>query len=306
MSVPVTNHPPVHAMTVDVEEYFQVSAFDTVVDRDSWIRRPTRVARSVDLLLGMLSNHGIRATFFVLGWIAEHRPEVVRAIAREGHEIASHGYGHERVARLSPEAFEADVVLARRWLEDVSAQRVRGYRAPSFSITRETTWVYPILEAAGYEYSSSVAPVRHDHYGIPDAPRYAHQPSDGDVLEIPVSSVRVAGRNVVAGGGGWFRLYPYWLSRSFVKRIEVIDDRSAIFYTHPWEFDPEQPRIADLDRRTRFRHYLNLDKTARRFDCLLRDFRWSTVADVFIDGRNERSPPIPATPSTRPRIDVPV
>lgn len=272
-----------NALTVDVEDYFQVSAFAPYIDRSEWETRECRVARNVERILALLDEHHVKATFFTLGWIAERHPGVVREIVSNGHELASHGYGHQRANRLSREAFAEDVLRAKGILEDLSGQEVKGYRAPSFSIDASNRhWAFEILARAGHRYSSSVYPVRHDHYGMPEAPRFAHVPHAG-VLEIPPTTVRVFLRNWPASGGGYFRLMPYAISRRLIAHVNEIEDQPAVFYFHPWEIDPAQPRIPGIDAKTRFRHYLNLSRMERRLARLLSDFRWDRMDRVFLD-----------------------
>ncbi|NMG75987.1 XrtA system polysaccharide deacetylase [Aromatoleum diolicum] len=270
----------VNALTIDVEDYFQVSALAPHFPRSDWEQVPCRVERNVDLILGLLDEHGATATFFTLGWIAERYPQLVRRIAESGHEIASHGYGHERASTQSRELFLADIVLAKAVLEDIAGQRIIGYRAPSFSIGKGNLWAHDCIAQAGYVYSSSVYPVRHDHYGMPDAPRFPYRLESG-LLEVPVTTMRWLGRNWPAGGGGYFRLLPYAVSRWQIGRVNRADGRAAIFYFHPWEVDPEQPRVRDATARTRFRHYVNLARTEGRLRCLLRDFVWGRADHVF-------------------------
>lgn len=271
----------VDAMTVDVEDYFQVSALECAIPRASWDDMECRVERNVDRLLSMFHEHKARATFFTLGWVAERYPQAIRRIVSNGHELASHGYDHQRANRQTRSAFCADVGRAKRILEDVSGTSVQGYRAPSFSFDHTNPWVFESLARAGYRYSSSVYPVRHDHYGMPDAPRFPYRPSDGSLSEIPISTLRIGNRNVPIGGGGYFRLLPYAISQLALERFHARERRPAVFYLHPWEIDPDQPRIAGIGRKSRFRHYLNLRKTEPRLKRLLEDFRWESVANVF-------------------------
>jgi polysaccharide deacetylase family protein (PEP-CTERM system associated) len=270
----------VNALTIDVEDYFQVSAFAPVIDRASWDTRECRVERNVGRLLDLLAAHRAHATFFTLGWIADRYPQLVQRIAAEGHELASHGYGHQRASEQSRDEFLRDVRRAKAVLEDLSGRRVQGYRAPSFSIGADNPWAFDALVESGHRYSSSVYPVQHDHYGMPDAPRFPYEPRPG-LIEIPVTTTRMLGRNLPAGGGGYFRLAPYALSRWALRRVNALDGRPAIFYCHPWEIDPEQPRLPGTTLKTRFRHYVNLHKTEPRLDRLLRDFRWGRVDEVF-------------------------
>ncbi|MCL2345573.1 MAG: DUF3473 domain-containing protein, partial [Desulfobulbus sp.] len=221
------------------------------------------------------------ATFFTLGWIAERHPGMVRRIAAAGHEIASHGYGHERASDQTPDSFYADIHVAKLLLEDLAGCEVRGYRAPSFSIGEKNPWAFECLERAGYRYSSSIYPIRHDHYGMPDAPRHAHR--IGQLIEIPPTTLRFFNRNWPASGGGYFRLLPYPLSRWMIRRVNDVDRLPAVFYFHPWEIDVEQPRIAGIDAKTRFRHYLNIERMEPRLHRLLADFSWGRMDDLFLD-----------------------
>jgi polysaccharide deacetylase family protein (PEP-CTERM system associated) len=265
---------------VDVEDYFQVSALAPLIHRSSWDERECRVERNVERLLQLFAHRQAYATFFTLGWVAERYPRLIRSIVAAGHELASHGYGHLRASEQRPQDFRQDVQRAKQLLEDLGGRPVLGYRAPSFSIGHSNPWAFDALLESGYRYSSSIYPVRHDHYGMPDAPRFPYEVRPG-LTEIPVTTARVLGRNLPAGGGGYFRLAPYGLSRWALRRVNNIDRRPAIFYFHPWEIDPEQPRIPGTSLKTRFRHYVNLDKTESRLDRLLRDFRWGRVDEVF-------------------------
>ena len=269
-----------NALSVDVEDYFQVSALAPHIDRSSWDQRPCRVERNVERLLGMFADRGARATFFTLGWVAERYPQLVRDIVAGGHELASHGYGHLRASDQSPEEFRQDITRAKSLLEDIGGRPVVGYRAPSFSIGDSNPWSFDVLLDAGYRYSSSVYPVRHDHYGMPDAPRFPYDARPG-LVEIPLTTTQMLRRNLPAGGGGYFRLAPYALSRWAIRRVNRIDRRPAIFYFHPWEIDPEQPRVQGTSLKTRFRHYVNLGKTEGRLERLLTDFRWGRMDQVF-------------------------
>jgi polysaccharide deacetylase family protein (PEP-CTERM system associated) len=271
-------------MTVDVEDYFQVSALAPHIARSEWERMPCRIERNVERILDLLAGAAARATFFTLGWIAERYPELVRRIAAAGHEIASHGCEHRRASDQTEHEFHADIRRAKALLEDIIGAEVKGYRAPSFSIGAATPWAFDCIAAAGYRYSSSVYPVRHDHYGAPDAPRFAYRPLAG-LLEIPVSTARLARRNLPAGGGGYFRLFPYALSRSLIRSVNRDDRQAAIFDLHPWELDADQPRIAGAGLKTRFRHYLNLHRTEGRLRQLLQDFRWGRMDSVFLEER---------------------
>jgi polysaccharide deacetylase family protein (PEP-CTERM system associated) len=270
-----------NALTIDVEDYFQVSAFAPYIARGDWERRECRVERNIERILALLARHEAKATFFALGWIAERYPQMIRTIVAQGHELASHGYGHERASELSPAAFSADIERAKGILEDLGGTAVAGYRAPSFSIDARNLWAFDCLGRAGYRYSSSVYPIRHDHYGMPEAPRFAH-PVAGGLIEIPVTTVRVLNRNLPASGGGYFRLLPYALSRWMLRRVNADEGEAAIFYFHPWEIDVDQPRVAGIDARTRFRHYVNLGRMEGRLERLLGDFRWGRMDDIFM------------------------
>lgn len=272
---------PVNAFTVDVEDYFQVSALAPYIPRADWDSVPCRVERNVDKILGLLDETDARATFFTLGWVAERYPGIVRRIADGGHEIASHGYAHYRASEQTPEAFRADIQLAKAVLEDVAGVEVKGYRAPSFSIGEANTWAFDCIAECGYRYSSSVYPIRHDHYGMPNAPRFPFQPRDG-LLEVPMTTVRLLNANLPSSGGGYFRLMPYPLTRWMIQRVNAAEGKSAIFYFHPWEIDPEQPRVPGVDLKTRFRHYVNLSRTEERLRRLLTDFAWDRVDSVFL------------------------
>src|SRR5258705_5142864 len=249
----------VNALTIDVEDYFQVSALAPYIPRSQWEAIPCRIEQNIARILEMLDEHKVKATFFTLGWVAERYPELVRRLAADGHEVASHGYAHERATNQSPDAFLADIRLAKMVLEDITGSEAKGYRAPSFSVGAANLWAPACIEQAGYLYSSSVYPIAHDHYGMPDSPRFAHV-SFGKLLEIPLSTVRVFRKNLPAAGGGYFRLLPYSISRWCIQRVNGIDKQPAIFYFHPWEIDPEQPRVPGVSAKTRFRHYLNLDR----------------------------------------------
>jgi len=272
-----------NALTVDVEDYFQVSAFAPYINRADWPSLPCRIERNVDRILGLLARHGVHGTFFTLGWIAERYPALVRRIVCEGHELASHGYAHLRASEQTPAEFRHDITLSKNLLEQLAGRAVLGYRAPSFSIGAANLWALDCLQEAGYRYSSSIYPVRHDHYGMPGAPRFAWRPRGSDgLLELPVSTVRLCGRNLPAGGGGFFRLWPYAVSRWALRRINSGDGQAGIFYFHPWELDPDQPLPQGVDLKTRLRHTLNLRRTEARLERLLGDFRWGRIDHIFL------------------------
>ncbi|HAL39703.1 MAG TPA: polysaccharide deacetylase family protein [Polaromonas sp.] len=271
-----------NALTIDVEDYFQVSAFAPHIARSEWNTRECRVERNVNSILEMLACRDTKATFFTLGWIAERYPQLVRQIVKEGHELASHGYGHERASEQTEEAFFADIHLAKIVLEDLAGSEVNGYRAPSFSIGTGNLWAFDCLARAGYRYSSSIYPIRHDHYGMPNSPRFAYEVRPG-LMEIPITTLRVFNRNLPSSGGGYFRLLPYTLSRWMLGRVNGHDREAGIFYFHPWEIDTGQPRIAGISRKTRFRHYVNIDRMQGRLNQLLDDFKWGRMDHIFLD-----------------------
>lgn len=278
----------VNAMSVDVEDYFQVSAFEPYVERDKWNTLPCRVEANIEKVLALFSLHQVQATFFTLGWVADRYPAIVRKIVDSGHELASHGWEHKRVSTQSPAEFQEDVSRTRKLLEDVGGQAVKGYRAASYSIGTEESWAWNELAQAGYQYSSSIVPIKHDHYGIPDAPRFAFQPAGSTLLEVPITTVSVVGKNLNCGGGGWFRLFPYAFSKWALNHVNSKEQQAGIFYFHPWEIDPDQPRIEGLSTKTKFRHYLNLDRTHGRLDRLLTDFRWGRMDEIFLSKEAQR------------------
>jgi polysaccharide deacetylase family protein (PEP-CTERM system associated) len=274
----------VNAMTCDVEDYFQVSAFAPFIPRDSWHARECRVEANMERILALFGEAGIKATFFTLGWIAERYPHVVRAIVDGGHELASHGYSHLRASEQGRTEFTQDIRRSKRLLEDIGGAEVVGYRAPSFSIGEANLWALDALLEAGYRYSSSIYPISHDHYGMPAAPRFAFYPNGPDgLLEVPITTVRLMQRNLPAGGGGYFRLLPYSLSRWMVDRVNKVDRESAIFYFHPWEMDPAQPRPEGLSAKARFRHYINIGRMEDRVRQLTRDFAWDRMDRIFLN-----------------------
>ncbi|MCF1182004.1 DUF3473 domain-containing protein [Marichromatium gracile] len=275
-----------NAMTIDVEDYFQVSAFERHIARADWEQIPCRIERNMDRILELLERHATRATFFTLGWIAERHPRVVRELVAAGHELACHGLAHVRVTQQTPASFREDVRRSKALLEDIGGVEVRGYRAASYSIDRDNQrWAHETLYDCGYRYSSSVYPVRHDLYGIPEAPRFAYRPLAGveDFVEIPITTSTLFGRRLPSGGGGFFRLYPYAFSRQAIRRINRREGAAAIFYFHPWEIDPDQPRVGGIPPRTRVRHYLNLARTEARLERLLQDFHWGRMDQVFLE-----------------------
>lgn len=284
--VPVTltrrNDRAVNAMSVDMEEHFQVQALACKVSRNDWGSRDSRVELSGNRVLDLFAAHDVKATFFTLGWIAERHPHLVKRIVSEGHELASHGYQHIRVDQQAPEEFREDIRRTKAILEDIGGVPVRGYRAATFSIGRTNLWAFTVLAEEGYRYSSSVNPIRHDNYGMEEAPRTAFYPVGANgVIEYPISTVRFGNRNFPCGGGGFFRLLPYPVSRWAIDHVNTVDRTPTIFYFHPWEIDADQPREQGLPFKSRFRHYLNLDRMERRLARLSQDFAWDRVDRVF-------------------------
>ncbi|MBW6496309.1 MAG: DUF3473 domain-containing protein [Burkholderiaceae bacterium] len=278
----------VNAFTVDVEDYFQVAAFADVIERSSWDSRECRVEANVERLLELLAARGVHATFFTLGWIAERYPALVRRIVTGGHELANHGHEHRMVSEQTPEEFRADLARAKATLEDIGGAAVKGYRAPSFSIGAQNMWAHDMVAETGHRYSSSIYPVKTDLYGSPDAPRFAYRAANG-LLEIPPTSLRAFGRNFPASGGGYFRLLPYQVSRRCFMHVNHAESQPAMFYCHPWEIDPGQPRVAGARLKSRLRHYLNLQRTFGRIERLLTDFAWDRVDRVFGEQLGARS-----------------
>ena len=271
-----------NALSIDVEEYFQVSAFESVIPRDDWQNWPSRVAEQTHRLLDLFDTTDVKATFFTLGWVAERHPGLIRRIIDDGHELACHGYEHVRITAQTPATFREDLRKTKTILEDIAGRQVNGFRAASFSINRDNEWAFTEIEAAGFEYSSSIYPVKHDLYGIPDAPRVPHRaPGCERLFEIPVTTARFGARNVPAGGGGYFRLLPYTLSRALISRVNLKEAQPANMYFHPWEFDPGQPRPKGAKFKARFRHYLNQDRAFPRLQRLLSDFEWGSFEKVY-------------------------
>jgi polysaccharide deacetylase family protein (PEP-CTERM system associated) len=289
-----TNRSTTHFFTVDVEEYFQVKALESVVSRDQWLTRPSRVTRSVEILLAMLDRRGARGTFFVLGWVARHRPEVVRLIVDAGHEIASHGFFHERVTAQNPTSFREDIRSSKRVLEDVSGTDVVGYRAPSFSIIPGYEWAFDALIEEGYLYDSSLFPIRRRGYGYASAPRVPHRihRAAGELVEFPLATTRFMNVSVPAAGGGYLRQFPLGvIQRAFREATER--GESATFYIHPWELDPDQPRLP-VSRINRIRHYRGLGSARDRIERLLEEFRFDTIASQLSRFAGDEKPTLTA------------
>ena len=270
-----------NALSIDVEDYFQVQAFADVIPREEWDRLPRRVERNTDRILDLLGESGTKATFFTLGWVAERHPRLVRRMAEEGHEVASHGFEHRRADSQTADEFRADIVRTKRLLEDVGGAPVRGYRAATFSIGPKNWWAYEVLADAGYAYSSSLFPIAHDLYGTPDASRTPFREARSGLAELPLTTARLFGRNFPCAGGGYFRLLPYAYSRWTMRRVNRVEGMPCIFYLHPWEIDPEQPRQERAPLKSRLRHYTNLGATEGRLRRLLADFRWGRVDRAF-------------------------
>lgn len=259
-------------LTIDVEDYFQVSAFEKNINVDQWEGLESRVVSNTDCILETLDEFGVKATFFIVGWVAEKYPELVRSIRRRGHPIGCHSYLHQKVYTLTPAAFREDTYKAKSLLEDIAGQPVLGYRAPSYSITRKSLWALEILADLGFTYDSSIFPIVHDNYGIPHSPRFPYPHQHVNLYEYPISTAMILGRTVPVSGGGYFRLFPYWFTRWALDSINTKEGQPFVFYLHPWEVDPDQPRIEHASLLSRFRHYNNLAKTQKRFKRLLKDF----------------------------------
>ncbi len=272
MIQPLTNY-----LTVDVEDYFQVAAFEKVIAPDDWDQYACRVVENVHAILDLFAAHEVKATFFIVGWIAERYPDLVLAIDGQGHEIGCHSYWHRKIYDLTPEEFRQDTNQAKKILEQIIGRPVNGFRAPSYSITGQSLWALDILAELGFRYDSSIFPVYHDNYGIPDAPRFPYRLEKQGLMEYPISTGKFPGLNLPIAGGGYFRLFPYWFTRMALRRINKKEQQPFIFYFHPWEIDPGQPHVEGAGAKSRFRHYLNLDKTKDRLTCLLRDFDFGPI-----------------------------
>jgi len=276
-----------NALSVDVEDWFQVGAFENVISRSDWDACDCRVERNTDALLAMFEAAGIKATFFTLGWVAERYPALIGRIADAGHELGNHGQNHDRVFTFTPQQFAADLERSRKAIEDAAGVAVRGYRAPSFSINPHTPWAHEVMAEQGYSYSSSINPIKHDHYGWPDAPRFAFHPlPDSELVEIPVTTAMLGKKRIAAGGGGFFRLLPYSYSRWAIRQVNA-DARPGIIYFHPWEIDPDQPRVANAPIKSKLRHYTNLDAMAGKLKRLMADFKWDRL-DRIVESEKAR------------------
>lgn len=269
-----------NAMTVDVEDYFQVSAFDGVINKSDWDSISLRVGDNTHRLLDLFAKQNVKSTFFTLGWVAKRCPDVIKRIVAEGHELASHGLAHQRVTTMNEQQFVADVTESKNILEDISGQPIIGYRAPSFSVNDSNTWVYPHLVELGFKYSSSTYPIEHDLYGVPNWPRFKYERPEG-IIEIPIPTLRKDNKNTGIGGGGYFRLYPYWLSKRRIERYMREESAPYSFYFHPWEIDDDQPRIDNAPWKSKFRHYVNLARMEGKIAQLTRDYKWSTMRQAY-------------------------
>ena len=269
------------AMTVDVEDYFHVSAFEKNIKSDDWDSLPLRVERNTYRLLELFEQHQAKATFFTLGWVAKRCPQLIRTIVEQGHELASHGYNHQRAVNMTPTQFKQDVLTSKQLLEDTGGVGIIGYRAPSFSFNEQNQWAYQVLKELGFVYSSSTYPIEHDLYGVPNWPRFKHL-RDEDILEIPIPTLHKNGSNIGIGGGGYFRLYPYAFSKRRIDKYLAQENSPYSFYFHPWEIDPEQPRIDGASFRSKVRHYINLSRMEAKIIRLLQDYQWSTMQAVYL------------------------
>ncbi|WP_050898276.1 XrtA system polysaccharide deacetylase [Marinobacter manganoxydans] len=275
---------PLHAMSIDVEDYFHVAALSGVISAEQWGSLPSRVEQNTERLLELFDNHNVKATFFVLGWVADRFPQLIRKLADHGHEIASHGYSHQLIYNQSQETFREETLRSKKLLEDIIGLEVNGYRAASYSITKDSLWALDILSEAGFTWDSSIFPIRHDRYGIPGSPSvpYSIETANGNIMrEFPLTTASVMGMAIPAAGGGYFRQFPYPVFRYLFRNASGFGDRPQMFYLHPWEIDPDQPRYSDASWFSRFRHYTNLDRCYDRLERLLQDFRFGTVSESY-------------------------
>ncbi|RPH22333.1 MAG: DUF3473 domain-containing protein [Alteromonadaceae bacterium TMED7] len=269
-----------NAMTVDVEDYFQVSAFENVFTQKEWDKAPLRVDHNTNRLLDLFAEHEVKATFFTLAWVAQKCPSLIKRIVSEGHELASHGLAHRRVTTMSPEEFRKDVSESKTILEDIGGVAINGYRAPSFSINRDNEWAFEIVKEVGFLYSSSTYPIEHDLYGVPDWPRFKYQRIEG-LWELPIPTIRKSGKNVGIGGGGFFRLYPYWYSKKRIDTFFASESAPYNFYFHPWEIDQQHPQVKGAQFKSKFRHFVNLKKMESKIVRLLEDYNWTTMSSAY-------------------------
>ena len=272
-----------NAMSVDVEEYYQVSAFEPLIDRSQWPQWPSRVVETTERILQLFSNANIKATFFTLASVAQEHPQLIAKIVSEGHELASHGMSHYRITQQSQKEFLEDCSSAKKLLEDISGLEVVGYRAASYSLVEETIWAHDLLAEAGYKYSSSTYPIHHDLYGIPNGSRFTYKVSEQtDLLEIPLTTAKISGQNIPLGGGGYFRLMPYALYKKLLSSYHKNENKPSLFYFHPWEIDAKQPRPDKIPLKTRFRHYTNLARMEKKLEKLVHDFKWNRMDKIFL------------------------
>jgi polysaccharide deacetylase family protein (PEP-CTERM system associated) len=267
-------------LTIDIEDYFQVSAFEDIVSKDDWDSYPSRVVPNTSKILSLLDTRNVKATFFILGWTAQKYPDLVKNIFYKGHEVACHGYYHRLIYELTPDEFREDTRKAKNILEQITGTKIIGYRAPSYSITKRTPWAHEILAELGFQYDSSIFPIHHDRYGMPDAPRFSYRVPNLELTEYPLSTFLFFTKKVPVAGGGYFRLFPYWFSKMALQNINQRERQPFIFYFHPWEIDPEQPRMRRAKHLSRFRHYINLDKTYGRLQKLIHDFSFGRITDL--------------------------
>jgi len=283
----ISHHPsamsqqPTNYLTIDVEDYFQVAAFEDIVSLDSWDNYESRVKTNTRRILDLFATHNVKATFFILGWTAERYPDLVKEIHRQGHEIGCHSYWHRKIYELTPDEFREDTKRAKSLLEDIIDKQVLGFRAPSYTITNKSLWALDILQELGFKYDSSIFPIYHDNYGIPDAPRFEYKLPEHDMMEYPISTSLFLGRKIPVAGGGYFRIFPYWFTKMALKKINVKENKPFIFYLHPWEIDPAQPRMKKAKLLSRFRHYINLNTTYDRLQRLLQDFSFRPISDKY-------------------------
>lgn len=272
----------INYLTIDVEDYFQVAAFEKVIHPSMWESYPSRVKQNTTRILDLFDTHGVKGTFFVVGWTAERFPGLVKDIVARGHEIGCHSYLHQKIYNQTPEEFRKDTKKSKDILEQASGRAVVGYRAPTYSITKKSLWALEILQELGFKWDSSIFPIAHDNYGIPDAPRFAYKLPDHDMIEYPISTALFFGRKIPVAGGGYFRIFPYWFTKMALSRINEVERQPFIFYLHPWEIDPDQPRINNAGLRSKFRHYRNLNKSTERLCKLMDDFSFHPI-DPFVE-----------------------
>jgi polysaccharide deacetylase family protein (PEP-CTERM system associated) len=268
---------PVNYLTIDVEDYFQVAAFEKVIQPATWANYPSRVEQNTTRILDLLDTYGVKGTFFIVGWTAERFPGLVKEIVTRGHEIGCHSYQHQKIYNQTLEEFRRDTQKAKDILEQASGRPVVGYRAPTYSITKKSLWAFDILQELGFKWDSSIFPIRHDNYGIPDAPRFAYKLPYHDLIEYPISTALIWGRKIPIAGGGYFRIFPYWFTKMALAKINKVEKQPFIFYLHPWEVDPDQPKVSHAGWKSRFRHYHNLGKTEERLHRLLKEFRFGPI-----------------------------